>query len=534
MMSSWSSVAEWISSSATAASMTSSRRAGAPARRAWTTSSTTVGRTRLPPAPIEMRGDLGQARLARPSSSREPRSTRARSLAIEPAAGSVARVGRSRWRARQESRAPSRRLNENAPHKVKDSRRRVPATLPLRVRSLVAERHGRRRRRERGLQRGAARRSCIPGYPPRHRHARAWSTRRARWPTARGARSICGREPTARDADGAADERRGDAAPRAGRRRASSVQSRARRGPRARSVRRAAAPLPGVRHVIAVSSTKGGVGKSTVATNLALRARRARPRVGLLDADVYGPSIPIMIGTRRAAAGRAPTSASSRSSGTASAHVDGLLPRRAVAGHLARPDRHGHRPAVPEGRRLGATSTCWSSICRRAPATRRSTLVQQVPLTGGVIVTTPQDVALLDVGRGIAMFAQVQTPVLGIVENMAGYTCPSCGTDDAIFGEGGGARLAAVFGAAAAGAHPARARGARGRATPAPDRACGAARPRRCGVPPARAACPRRGRLRRATPAPLGVASRPEIGTRARSGCHTAGRAGRFPTPCPR
>jgi ATP-binding protein involved in chromosome partitioning len=73
------------------------------------------------------------------------------------------------------------------------------------------------------------------------------------------------------------------------------------------------------------------------------------------------------------------------------------------------------------------------------------TLVQQVPVTGGVIVTSPQDVALLDVGRGIAMFAQVQTPVLGIVENMAGYTCPSCGTQDMIFGEGGGARLAAAF-----------------------------------------------------------------------------------------
>src|SRR5258705_5059781 len=73
------------------------------------------------------------------------------------------------------------------------------------------------------------------------------------------------------------------------------------------------------------------------------------------------------------------------------------------------------------------------------------TLMQQVPVTGGVIVTTPQDVALLDVGRGIAMFAQVATPVLGIVENMAGYTCPSCGPHDAIFGEGGGARLAPAF-----------------------------------------------------------------------------------------
>ena len=89
---------------------------------------------------------------------------------------------------------------------------------------------------------------------------------------------------------------------------------------------------------------------------------------------------------------------------------------------------------------------CWWSTCRRARATRQLTLVQQVPLAGGVVVTTPQDVAILDVERGIAMFNQVNTPVLGVVENMSGYVCPKCGTRDEIFGSGGGARLERDFG----------------------------------------------------------------------------------------
>src|SRR5437867_3534795 len=129
------------------------------------------------------------------------------------------------------------------------------------------------------------------------------------------------------------------------------------------------AALPGVAHIIAVASTKGGVGKSTVAVNLALAlAGEGRRRVGLVDADVYGPSLPIMFGT------------------------------------------------------------------------------DARPRAGAVVVTTPQDVALLDVGRGMAMFAQVSTPVLGVVENMSGYLCPRCGTEDPIFGRGGADALAARFG----------------------------------------------------------------------------------------
>jgi ATP-binding protein involved in chromosome partitioning len=204
------------------------------------------------------------------------------------------------------------------------------------------------------------------------------------------------------------------------------------------------AALPGVRHVIAVSSTKGGVGKSTVAANLAVALATLGHRVGLMDADVYGPSVPIMLG----AVARPQVSADKR---------------------IAPIERHGVKlmsmgffldeqsPVIWRGPivmgivRQFLKDVDWGEtdvlVVDLPPGTGDAplTLVQQVPVTGGVIVTTPQDVALLDVGRGIGMFAQVATPVLGIVENMAGYVCPHCGTEDALFGEGGGARLAAAF-----------------------------------------------------------------------------------------
>jgi ATP-binding protein involved in chromosome partitioning len=204
------------------------------------------------------------------------------------------------------------------------------------------------------------------------------------------------------------------------------------------------APIPGVGAVIAVSSTKGGVGKSTVAVNLALAMAGLGRRVGLLDVDVYGPSIPLMLGTTE-------------------------RPRVSADKRITPIERYGIRlmsmgffldeqsPVIWRGPivmgivRQFVKDVDWSGIdvlvVDLPPGTGDAplTLVQQVPVTGGVIVTSPQDVALLDVGRGIGMFAQVSTPVLGIVENMAGYTCPSCGTHDAIFGEGGGARLAAAF-----------------------------------------------------------------------------------------
>jgi len=204
------------------------------------------------------------------------------------------------------------------------------------------------------------------------------------------------------------------------------------------------APIPGVGQVIAVSSTKGGVGKSTVAVNLALAMAGLGKRVGLLDTDVYGPSIPLMLGTT-------------------------ARPRVGADKRITPIDQYGIRlmsmgffldeqsPVIWRGPivmgivRQFVKDVDWSGtdvlVVDLPPGTGDAplTLVQQVPVTGAVIVTSPQDVALLDVGRGIAMFAQVATPVLGIVENMAGYTCPSCGTHDAVFGEGGGERLAAAF-----------------------------------------------------------------------------------------
>src|SRR5438552_3917754 len=203
------------------------------------------------------------------------------------------------------------------------------------------------------------------------------------------------------------------------------------------------AALPGVGHVVAVASAKGGVGKSTVAVNLALALARLG-RVGLLDADVYGPSLPIMFGTAE-------------------------RPHATAAKRIQPVERHGIRlismgffldeqsPVIWRGPlvmgivRQFLRDVDWGPtdflVVDLPPGTgdAQLTLVQQVPVTGGVIVTTPQDVALLDVGRTMAMFAQVSTPVLGVVENMSGYVCPRCGTEDPLFGSGGADGLAERF-----------------------------------------------------------------------------------------
>src|SRR5205809_915886 len=202
----------------------------------------------------------------------------------------------------------------------------------------------------------------------------------------------------------------------------------------------------GVAHIIAVASTKGGVGKSTVAVNLALAlAGEGRRRVGLVDADVYGPSLPIMFGTD-------------------------ARPRVGPDKRIHPLERHGIKlmsmgffldeqsPVIWRGPivmgivRQFLRDVEWGEldllVVDLPPGTGDAplTLVQQVPVAGAVIVTTPQDVALLDAGRGMAMFAQVNTPVLGVVENMSGYLCPRCGTEDPIFGRGGADALAARFG----------------------------------------------------------------------------------------
>jgi ATP-binding protein involved in chromosome partitioning len=204
------------------------------------------------------------------------------------------------------------------------------------------------------------------------------------------------------------------------------------------------AALPGVAHIIAVSSTKGGVGKSTVAANLSVALAEAGSRVGLLDADVYGPSIPIMFGVEER-----PRATPDRKIHPVERHGVKLMSMGFFLDEKAPVIWRG--PIVMGIVRQFLRDVHWGTIdvliVDLPPGTGDAalTLVQQVPVTGGVIVTTPQDVALLDVGRGMAMFAQVSTPVIGVVENMSGYVCPACGTEDPLFGEGGARQLADRF-----------------------------------------------------------------------------------------
>ncbi len=203
--------------------------------------------------------------------------------------------------------------------------------------------------------------------------------------------------------------------------------------------------LPGIGDVIAVSSTKGGVGKSTVAINVACALTRLGQRVGVLDADVYGPSLPTMLGL----------------SGRPS-----VVDQTKVIPH----EKYGLRvmsmgfflddsspviwrgPLVTGLLRQFLRDVQWGEldvlIVDLPPGTgdAQLTLVQQVPLSGGVVVTTPQAVSVADVERGIAMFNQVHTPVLGIIENMTVYVCPHCGTRDELFGSGGAEHLHREFG----------------------------------------------------------------------------------------
>ena len=204
-------------------------------------------------------------------------------------------------------------------------------------------------------------------------------------------------------------------------------------------------PLPGVRDIIAVASAKGGVGKSTVATNLALALSHLGQRVGLLDCDVYGPSLPIMLGVN----GRPQVADNKRIS-----PVEKYGLRLMSIGFFLEDDSPviWRGPLVMGLVRQFLKDVEWGELdvllIDLPPGTgdAQLTLVQQVSLAGGVVVTTPQEVATLDVGRGIAMFQQVNTPVLGIVENMSYYQCPKCGKREDLFGSGGGQRIATHYG----------------------------------------------------------------------------------------
>jgi ATP-binding protein involved in chromosome partitioning len=201
--------------------------------------------------------------------------------------------------------------------------------------------------------------------------------------------------------------------------------------------------LPGVRNVIAVASGKGGVGKSTVAANLALALSRSGANVGLMDCDVYGPSVPLMFGVSGP-----PQTTTDRKILPKQGH--GL--RLMSIGFLADTPVIWRGPMVHSLIKQFLTDVLWGEldylVLDLPPGTGDAalTLTQTAPLSGAVIVTTPQEVALIDARKGLQMFQRVRVPVLGLVENMSHFICPSCSVEHRIFGSGGVDRAAKELG----------------------------------------------------------------------------------------
>lgn len=207
------------------------------------------------------------------------------------------------------------------------------------------------------------------------------------------------------------------------------------------AVQQALKPHPQIKNIIAVASGKGGVGKSTTAVNLALALAAEGAKVGILDADIYGPSIPTMLGLSGF-----PDSEDKKT----------MMPKVAYdiqtmsIGYLVEADQAmiWRGPMVTNALQQLLRDTNWSNldylIIDLPPGTGdiQLTLAQQIPVSGAVIVTTPQDIALIDAQRGLAMFNKVNVPVLGVVENMSLHICSQCGHEEAIFGTGGGALMA--------------------------------------------------------------------------------------------
>ena len=210
---------------------------------------------------------------------------------------------------------------------------------------------------------------------------------------------------------------------------------------RARAVQGTLSPLPEVRNVVAVASGKGGVGKSTTTVNLALALSRQGARVGVLDADIYGPSQPKMLGLE----GQQPVSKDGKSFEPLEAYGLQVISVGFLVDEQTPVIWRG--PMVTQALNQLVFSTRWRDldylIVDLPPGTgdTQLTLTQQVPLAGAVIVTTPQDIALLDARRGLKMFEKVNVRVLGIVENMSVHICMACGHEEALFGSGGGQRL---------------------------------------------------------------------------------------------
>jgi len=204
-------------------------------------------------------------------------------------------------------------------------------------------------------------------------------------------------------------------------------------------------PIPGVKSLIAVASGKGGVGKTTVAVNLALGLHRLGAKVGLLDADVYGPNVPLMLGTEES-----PAALSERQIVPVQAH--GL---KIISMGLLAP---GDKPMIWRGPMLHSVmqqflrSVMWGEldylIADLPPGTGdvQLSLIQTVALTGAVIVTTPSAVALADVRKAMEMFRQVNVDIIGVVENMSSFACPHCGQSVDVFGHGEGRKVADTYG----------------------------------------------------------------------------------------
>jgi ATP-binding protein involved in chromosome partitioning len=212
------------------------------------------------------------------------------------------------------------------------------------------------------------------------------------------------------------------------------------------AVQRNLRPIPGIKNIIAVASGKGGVGKSTTAANLALALAWEGAAVGLLDADIYGPSQPRMMGL----AGQRPTSPDQKS---VNAPVGYGVKVMSIGFMIDEEQPMVWRgPMVTQALVQLLETTRWGEldylIVDMPPGTgdTQLTLSQRVPVSGAVIVTTPQDIALLDARKGLKMFEKVEVPVLGVVENMSTHICSNCGHEEHIFGSGGGKRMADQYG----------------------------------------------------------------------------------------
>ena len=204
--------------------------------------------------------------------------------------------------------------------------------------------------------------------------------------------------------------------------------------------------LPGVKNIIAVASGKGGVGKSTTAVNLALALAQEGASVGILDADIYGPSQPQMLGL----AGQQPVSADGQSMEPLEAYGVQAMSIGFMVDVETPMVWRGPMVAQALDQLLGQTN--WRDvdylIVDMPPGTgdTQLSLAQKVPVTGAVIVTTPQDIALIDARKGLKMFEKVNIPILGIVENMSIHICSKCGHEEHIFGQGGGEQMCRDYG----------------------------------------------------------------------------------------